>query len=159
MTDLSPKPAGAVPTYRIRPCRRGDADPIGALLVESGYATRPDSATVNWIISHPEMEIFIAADSFDKPVGLVSLSHRPQLRLGGRIATIDELAVTSGWRRRGVGKGLLQRAIERAKVLSVKRLEIAVHPSGVELSRSFLSACGLVEAGAMIFRVPSFEAP
>jgi N-acetylglutamate synthase-like GNAT family acetyltransferase len=147
-----PAPKVAPPAFRIRPARRGDAEAIKSLLAELGYSTA-DKATVDWIISHPEMEIFIAADAFDKAIGVATLSHRPQLRLGGRMATIDELVVTGPWRRKGVGRELLKRAVERAKVLSVKRLELLTHHGKAEAAKKFYEACGFNEADALVMRL------
>lgn len=128
------------PPFKIRAGRRGDAEPVRQMLIELGYT--PDAQTVTWIVSHPEMELFIASDVLDKPIGVVSLSHRPQLRLGGRIGTIDELVVTQAWRRKGVGRELLKRAVERAKVLGVKRLEVQTMKNRYDEGAAFLSACG-----------------
>jgi GNAT superfamily N-acetyltransferase len=87
---------------------------------------------------------------------MLSLSHRPQLRLRGRIATVDELVVTEAWRRRGVGRALLLHAIERARVLSVKRLELSVRQDpGVDTSR-FYEACGFTE-DCQVFRHEGLE--
>ncbi len=137
--------------FRIRPGRRGDAEPIKALLAELGQAGA-DKATVDWIISHPEMEIFIAADTSDRPIGLATLSHRPQLRLGGRIASVDELVVTQAWRRKGVGRELLKRAAERAKVLGVKRLDLVTPHGRDQVLRPFYDACGFVEIDVVLLR-------
>src|SRR4051794_23543677 len=68
-------------TFRIRPARRGDVESIAMLMGELGYPNAPDAATVHWVLSHPEMEVIVAADSLDKPIGLITLSHRPQLRM------------------------------------------------------------------------------
>jgi N-acetylglutamate synthase-like GNAT family acetyltransferase len=148
--------SSAPTNFKIRPARRGDAEAIRNLLDELGYSKGADSNTVGWIISHPEMEILIAADQQDKAVGLCALSHRPQLRLNGRIATIDELVVTQAWRGKGVGRALLTRATERAKVLSVKRLEILNHHGHAD-PREFLHKCGFTVADAIVFRYPGFE--
>ena len=78
------------PAFRIRRARRGDMEAIGNLVKELGYAQGSDSQTINWVISHPEIELFVASDSHDKPVGMVTLSYRPQLRLRGRIGTVDD---------------------------------------------------------------------
>ncbi|MBK7865148.1 MAG: GNAT family N-acetyltransferase [Archangiaceae bacterium] len=122
-----------------------------ALLAELGF--QGDSATVTWIVSHPEMELMVAADGFDKVIGFVALSHRPNLRHGGRIATIDELVVGKAWRRKGVGRELLKRALERAKVLGVKRLEVQSLEANGEEGAPFLKACGMAEAGLHVFKL------
>jgi len=147
-----PSPAPATSSaFRIRRARRGDVEALSTLLRELGYTEGSDTQTVHWVTSHPEIEIFVACDPQDRPVGMLSLSHRPQLRLRGRIATVDELVVTEPWRRRGVGRALLLHAIERARVLSVKRMELASRQeSGPDTAR-FFEACGFV-ADCMVFR-------
>ncbi|MDP2276560.1 MAG: GNAT family N-acetyltransferase [Archangium sp.] len=116
-----------------------------------GLAADPN--TVTWIISHPEMELMVAADALDKVVGFITLSHRPVLKTGGRAGTIDELNVAKAWQRRGVGRELLRRVVERAKVLSVKRLEVETYgPVTAEL-RAFFAACGFDAAEVGVFRL------
>ncbi len=148
----SKTPAPDVPSFRIRRARRGDAESLASLLREMGYAQGSDAQTVHWVISHPEIEVFVAADPQDRPVGMVSLSHRPQLRLRGRIATVDELVVTETWRRRGVGRALMQQVIERcgARALSVKRLEVSAY--ALEEVQGFYEACGFTQVDRMVMR-------
>jgi GNAT superfamily N-acetyltransferase len=139
------------PAFKIRPGRRGDAEPVKALLAELGFSG--DAATTTWIVSHPEMELMVAADSFDKVIGFVALSHRPNLRHAGRIATIDELVVAKAWRRKGVGRELLKRALDRAKVLGVKRLEVQTLEDPSEDSRPFFEKMGLRPAGLGVYKL------
>ncbi|MFE8599952.1 GNAT family N-acetyltransferase [Archangium violaceum] len=150
-------PAPDAPPFRIRRARRGDAESLASLLREMGYAHGSDAQTVHWVISHPEIEIFVAADTQDRPVGMVSLSHRPQLRLRGRIATVDELVVTETWRRRGVGKALMQQVLERcgARALSVKRLEVSAY--ALEELRTFYVSCGFVQVDNLVMRHADLE--
>ena len=145
------------PPFRIRRARRGDAESLASLLREMGYPHGSDAQTVHWVISHPEIEIFVAADSQDRPVGMVALSHRPQLRLRGRIATVDELVVTETWRRRGVGRALMQQVIERcgARALSVKRLEVSAYAQ--EELQSFYMTCGFTQVERMVLRYVELE--
>jgi GNAT superfamily N-acetyltransferase len=84
---------------------------------------------------------------------MVTLSHRPQLRVKGRVATIEELVVTESWRRRGVGRELVRHAIERARSLSVKQLEIVTHRGRKEYMRPFYEACGFHELDAAVLRL------
>ncbi len=139
------------PAFKVRPARRGDAEGIKALLHEIGLGG--DASTVTWLVSHPEMELMVAADHLDKVIGVVSLSHRPQIRFAGRIATIDELAVTGPWRRKGVGRELLKRAVERAKVLGVKRLELNSLKGADDPALPFFTACGFVQSDVKVFRL------
>ena len=101
---------------------------------------------MHWVLSHPEIEVHVAADGSDRPLGLLSLSHRPQLRLSGRIATIDELVVLHSARRQGVGRALVQRALERARVLSVKRVELQLPSVPTEATYRFCEAMGFKDA-------------
>jgi N-acetylglutamate synthase-like GNAT family acetyltransferase len=140
------------PVFRIRRARRGDAEAIRNLVKELGYPQGSDSQTVAWVISHPEIEIFVASDSHDKPVGMVTLSYRPQLRLSGRIGTVDELVVNEAWRKKGIGRALLQTVIERARALSMKRLEIVSHVGRLEVVKDFYASSGFEEADAMVLR-------
>jgi GNAT superfamily N-acetyltransferase len=143
--------SSSAPAFRIRRARRGDAEALAALLRELGFPEGSDTQTVHWVTSHPEIEIFVACDPQDKPVGMLSLSHRPQLRLRGRIATVDEMVVTEAWRRRGVGRALLLHAIERSRVLSVKRLELASRQDAGGDTARFYESCGFV-ADCQVFR-------
>lgn len=136
--------------FKVRPARRGDATPVVSLLLEVGI--NADANTVTWIISHPEMELLVAADQLDKPIGFVTLSHRPVLKTGGRAASIDELNVTKAWQRKGVGKELLRRAVERAKVLTVKRLDVQTYGPVTPELISFFRACGFEPADVGVFR-------
>ncbi len=139
----SPAPT---PAFRVRLARRGDGEHLGLLLAELGHAGAGDTGTVHWVLSHPEIEVHVAADGGDRPLGLLSFSHRPQLRLSGRIATIDELVVLPSARRQGVGRALMQRALERARVLSVKRVDLQLPSVPTEATFRFCEAMGFTDA-------------
>ena len=145
----------AEPTFRIRPARRGDREGIANLLAEVGYANACDSSTLSWVISHPEMEVHLAVDPLDRALGMVALSHRPQLRLKGRIATIDELVVTQAWRGKGIGKELLARAVARVKVLGCKRLEICTFER--QAGPAFLAKYGFAVVDSALMRLGELE--
>ena len=133
-------------TFRVRLARRGDGEQLGLLLAELGHGGAGDTATVHWVLSHPEIEVHVAADGSDRPLGLLSFSHRPQLRLSGRIATIDELVVLPSARRQGVGRALVKRALERARVLSVKRVDLQLPSVPTEATYRFCEALGFRDA-------------
>ena len=58
-----PVPALDTPPFRIRRARRGDSEALASLLRELGHPEGTDTQTVHWVISHPEIEIFVAAVS------------------------------------------------------------------------------------------------
>jgi N-acetylglutamate synthase-like GNAT family acetyltransferase len=148
---MTPDPSR--PQFRVRPARRGDAEALASLLGELGYPDAADQATVHWVISHPEIEVFVAGDPHDRPIGMISFSHRPQLRARGRVARIEELIVTGSWRRRGVGRELVKRVMDRSRVLSVKQVEVVTHRGRAEYAREFYSACGFVETESAVLRL------
>lgn len=138
-------------TFKVRPARRGDGEQVRALLSEVGFQI--DAQIVTWLISHPEMELMVAADALDKAIGVLALSHRPQLRFSARIATIDEVVVAKAWRRKGVGRQLLQRAVDRAKVLGAKRVEVQNLGGQKDPALAFFSACGFEQAETLVFKL------
>jgi N-acetylglutamate synthase-like GNAT family acetyltransferase len=142
---------------KIRPARRTDREAIASLLREMGYADAADTSTMFWVLNHPEIDVFIAADAYDRAVGMVSLSHRPQLRLRGRIATVEELVVTANWRSKGVGSKLLAAAVARAKALSARRVELASNPLSQGKRPSFFERNGFFEAEHSVLRLAELE--
>jgi GNAT superfamily N-acetyltransferase len=152
LTSTAHPSAAPAPAFKVRPARRGDGEAISALLRQLGYENAADTQTMNWVISHPEIEVFVAGDAHDRPVGMISFSHRPQLRMKGRIITVDELVVAETWRRRGVGRALLKKVLDRARTLSAKRIELVTHVKREELPQEFYRACGFAEADVGVFR-------
>lgn len=113
---------------KVRPARRGDRDSIYSLFAEIGVevAAREQSNTLSWIVSHPEIEVLVAVDVGDRGVGMIALSHRPSLKVGGRLASIDSFVVTESMRRQGIGGELLARSLYRAQSLGCKQVELSV---------------------------------
>lgn len=149
MTSTPSQPPTAA--FKVRPARRGDATPIVALLQELGV--KSDPTIVAWIINHPEMELMVAADQHEKVIGFATLSHRPVLKTGGRSASIDELIVAQAWQRKGVGRALLRKVVERARVLSVSRLEVQSFSAPSEAVGAFFAACGFERADVGTYRL------
>ena len=143
--------------FKIRPARRGDREGVAELLKELGYPEPADSNTMFWVLNHPEIDVIIAADGMERTIGYVALSHRPQLRLRGRIATVDELVVAEAWRHKGVGTRLLQTAIERAEALSAKRIEITTHEGRGTFHRDFWESNGFREIDSVVLRYSKLE--
>ena len=120
--------------YRIRPLKRGDRDAAFKLLAANGWVvpSGDQELAISWVVQHPEMESFVAHDAaaFSKLFGMITMSHRPQLKLGGRVACIDLFLVAPDQRHQGIGHDLLTQALRRSEALGCKRVEIHLPPQG-----------------------------
>jgi GNAT superfamily N-acetyltransferase len=145
-----PLPAGIV----LRRGRPGDAAQALELVSQLGYAPDPRTydETFAQVVRHPESAVFVATEGL-KLVGYLALSHRPQIRLGGRVAVVDELSVASARRGEGIGGALLQAAIEHALGLGCRRIEVSMRRSREGYQRGFYIAQGLVEVDSATFRL------
>jgi GNAT superfamily N-acetyltransferase len=133
--------------YKIRPLKRGDRDAAFRLLAEDGWTVqaRDQEQVLSWVVQHPELESFVAHDAaaFSRLVGMITMSHRPQLRLGGRVAAIDLFVVPPQHRGRGIGHDLLLQALRRAEALGCKQVEIQLLP---EERHEFFEKTGFVRS-------------
>jgi GNAT superfamily N-acetyltransferase len=125
-----PSPSGK--DYRIRPLKRGDREVIFQLLADDGWVVpaAEQETVLSWVVQHPEMESYVAHDasSFSRVIGAITMSHRPQLRLGGRVASIDLFVVDEARRGKGVGTDLLMQTLRRCEALACKRVELHLTP-------------------------------
>jgi GNAT superfamily N-acetyltransferase len=140
--------------YRIRPLKRGDRDALFRLLAADGWVVPAgDQETVlSWVVQHPEMESYVAhhASSYGSVFAVLTLSHRPQLRLGGRLACIDLFAVEEAERGKGVGSDLLAEALRRAHALGCKRVELRL-PGARDDRHDFFESHGFSSSGDSLY--------
>src|SRR5262249_14544906 len=125
------------------------------LLRELGYDpgdSRAADETMAQVVRHPEAAVFVAVEGIDV-VGYVALSHRPQMRLGGRLATIDELVVTESRRGTGVGSQLLEAAVQHARSLHCLRIDVQQREDRASFGRSFYQDRGFIQAPTALLRL------
>jgi GNAT superfamily N-acetyltransferase len=138
----------------VRRGRPGDAGPVLALVEQLGYT--PDSRgydeTFAQVARHPEAAVFVAAEGL-RINGYLAMSHRPLIRLGGRAAFIDELVVDERRRNEGVGTALLESALQHARGLGVRRVEISCTRSRTSYKRGFYLTNGFHEVDSALFRL------
>jgi GNAT superfamily N-acetyltransferase len=142
-------------TPSVRPARPGDALGIRKLLRELGYDPpdyRASDETIAQVVRHPEAKVFVAVEGVEV-VGYVALSHRPQMRLGGRLASVDELVVTESRRGDGVGTALLDAAIAHARSLHCTRIEVSQRRSRASYDRRFYQSHGFTEVDSALLRI------
>jgi len=147
---VSQPPRASGKDYRIRPLKRGDRDAAFRLLAADGWpvAASDQELAISWVVQHPEMESFVAHDAaaFSKVFAMITMSHRPQLRLGGRVASIDLFLIAPEHRHKGIGHDLLIQALDRAQALGCKRVEMML-PEQRDERHAFFESYGFVNNG------------
>jgi ribosomal protein S18 acetylase RimI-like enzyme len=148
-------PAGLPRGIVLRRARPGDAATVRALVEHLGYAPDPRGFTESFlqVARHPEAAVFVLADGV-RVVGYLALSHRPQIRLAGRIATIDDLSVDPAYCGRGLGSALLEAALELARGLACVRIEVSTNRGRESYARGFYRKHGFIEADSALLRQP-----
>ena len=147
---VSQPPRASGKDYRIRPLKRGDRDAAFKLLAADGWpvAAGDQELAISWVVQHPEIECFVAHDAaaFSRLFGMITMSHRPQLQLGGRVASIDLFLVAPEQRHKGIGLDLLTQALQRAQALGCKRVELLL-PEPRDERHAFFEGHGFVNNG------------
>jgi ribosomal protein S18 acetylase RimI-like enzyme len=143
-------PAGV----NVRRARPGDASHVFALVDQLGYTPdhRGFDEVFAQVVRHPEAAVFVAVEGL-RVIGYLSLSQRPQIRLGGRSAHIDELVVDEKRRGEGVGTALLEAAMSHARGLGCKRVDLSTARSRQSYQRGFYLAHGFKEIDSALLRL------
>lgn len=142
-------PAG----INVRRARPGDASHVYALVEQLGY--HPDhrgfDETFAQVVRHPEAAVYVAVEGL-RVIGYCAMSQRPQIRLGGRAASIDELVVEERRRGDGIGTALLDAAISYARGLGCKRVDLNTARVRQSYQRGFYVAHGFTEVDSALLR-------
>ena len=138
----------------IRRSRPGDALAVRKLLRDLGYAgsSRATDETVSHVLKHPEAFVFVAVEGLEV-IGYIALSVRPQMRLAGLLATIDELVVAEGRRAASVGTQLLEVGVQHARNLQCRRIEIQTSRERESYKRRFYEKRGFSEVDSAVLRI------
>ena len=138
----------------VRRARPGDALSVRRLLRDLGYPSesRATDETVAQVIKHPENGIFVAVEGLTV-VGYVAVSLRPQMRLAGLLASIDELVVAEGRRGEQVGSQLLDSAVAHARKLHCRRVEVLTSRARESYRRRFYERRGFQEVDSAVLRI------
>jgi len=143
-------PAGV----NVRRARPGDASHVFALVEQLGYAPdhRGFDETFAQVVRHPEAAVYVAVEGL-RVIGYLSMSQRPQIRLGGRAASIDELIIDERRRGDGIGTALLDAAISYARGLGCKRVDLTTSRARQSYERGFYVAHGFTEVDSALMRM------
>jgi len=114
----------------IRPATTRDAAAAGGLMVQlaefgHGQVDPGVEERFRMMIESPQHTIFVAEAGQEQVVGLLTVSQRWTLWHTGPCALIEELVVDVGVRRQGVGRALIQAALDWAKAQGCSEVELS----------------------------------
>lgn len=98
-------------------------------------------------LTNPNSYILLA-EREGKVIGFISFMIRKTIIHSGLCGLIDELVVSKRHRRKGVGKELIDAAIEECKKLRCCEVEVSTEFTNVN-AREFYKHCGFEETGVI----------
>lgn len=135
---------------RVRECSSNLIAAIERLLPQlSSSAATPSQEYVEGLLASDNMHLFVAKMEDGAIVGMLSLVvvDIPT----GRKAWIEDVVTDSSCRGCGVGKMLVERAIEEARNASVKRIYLTSNPSRLA-AHALYRKCGFESYDTTVFR-------
>jgi GNAT superfamily N-acetyltransferase len=151
---LRPADAGAPAAHLldIRNALPGDADDVAALLGHLGYPCTPaDAGERIHAMSADTFQVLLLARQQGRACGLLGLDFLYYLPLGATICRITALVVDPDSQRRGIGRQLLDDAMQRARHAGCVRLELTTALHRTE-AHAFYRACGFAETSLRFSR-------
>jgi GNAT superfamily N-acetyltransferase len=142
--------------FNIRRALESDIDSAHELIEALGY---PNIEQVDFkqafaeVLNHRDSLVFIAEKADGQAIGLMTISHRPQLRLAGILVCIDELVIADSARGLGAGGALLKEAKRFAAEMGAKRLELHTNRGRVSYERAFYVKNGFSETNSAVMRM------
>jgi N-acetylglutamate synthase-like GNAT family acetyltransferase len=122
----------------IRTSFRDIAERFG--LTQENAPRHPSNCTVDWIRKDMEWGVtYFAIEDKNHIVGCVALE-----RANPEVCYLERLAVLPGYRRRGFGEALVERAVSEAKHLGVNYVSIGIIAEHTEL-KDWYKRLGFVE--------------
>ncbi len=96
----------------------------------------PDRAAqergLGMIINDPAIgEIFIAKEA-DSIIGMANLLYTVSTALGARVAILEDVIISEGYRSKGIGQKLLQHAMTQAKENGCKRITLLTDRDNIQ---------------------------
>ncbi|SHE94665.1 Ribosomal protein S18 acetylase RimI [Desulfacinum infernum DSM 9756] len=142
--------------FAFRDARPGDLMTVLALLLHLGYP-RPSNELepiYRTLIEDAQYRCILAlAPPDDAVAGMVTFRTQPVLRLAGIQTTIEELVVLPEWRGFGLGRALVNLAVEVSRHKRAARLEVVTSEERESTRRLFYEKAGLQRAWSRIYRL------
>ena len=107
---------------------------------------------LNQIIGNPEVGAVLVAREGGQVVGMVNLLFTVSTALGGQVALLEDMVVSSQARGAGVGSELLDQAISFARAQGCKRITLLTDREN-ESAQRFYGKKGFVVSGMVPMRL------
>jgi GNAT superfamily N-acetyltransferase len=141
---------------RIEPAKKTDLPAIKSLLIELMAAMEDtegfniDQAVENCraLLSSPGQYVFLARQG-KNIAGCINFSTRRTVMHPAPSALIDELIVAESHRGTGIGKQLIQAAVDKARILGCCEIEVSTEKSNTK-ARRFYKTCGFEEDAMLL---------
>lgn len=95
---------------------------------------------------------FLIAFEEDRPVGLAILIRIPKLDDRCGVLYLDELHVLAPWRRRGIGKALMERAIALTRDVGLAALRLLTREENAP-ARALYEAMGMTSGKSLLYQL------
>jgi GNAT superfamily N-acetyltransferase len=114
-----------------------------AQLAEHGHGQVDDGVEGRFgaMLELPQYALFVAEDDEGRVVGLLTASQRWTLWHAGPCALIEELVVDEKARRRGIGRALIQAALDWASAQGCSEVEVSTELDN-SVARAFYRRLG-----------------
>jgi GNAT superfamily N-acetyltransferase len=93
------------------------------------------------IIASPDLGAILVAESDGQVCGFIYAAHEWRSEYGGETLDLVEMFVEQAWRKRGVGRMLLEGMVAHARERGIRRFTSQVHPGNAAIERA-LDSCG-----------------
>ncbi len=100
------------------------------------------------VLTNPNSYILLAGTE-GKVIGFISFMTRKTIIHSGLCGLIEELVVSKRYRGKGVGKELINAAVEECKKLRCCEVEVSTEFTNVN-AREFYKHCGFEETGVIV---------
>ena len=139
---------------KIRPAVAGDARFAAGLMSQlarfgHGQVDPGVEDRFRAMLRLPQYVIFVAEDEAGHVVGLLSASQRWTLWHSGPCALIEELVVDESARRQGIGRALIQAALDWARAHGCSEVEISTEQDNLN-AQAFYRRLGFESAALLL---------
>jgi ribosomal protein S18 acetylase RimI-like enzyme len=140
----------------IGPAAEGDLPQIRQLLIElketvtdsEGFGIEKSIENCRTFL-HDPAHFMLAARGDDRVLGFINFTIRKTIMHPRPSGLIDELVVSTGNRKAGIGKRLILETIEKCRELGCCEVEVSTEKSNLG-ARRFYKACGFEEEAVLL---------